>query len=177
MARNGDYAEFAAYADATDRGDSWVAWSADESCPQAGVSDDTQTDHEWTDYCVVEDALLGGSTEHEDTGVGGETFAPNESAADAATISEGTYELEITQSDEDWFRIDADGQDVSVTIQFSHQDGDLDLQLRDASGEVLSQSAGTRDTESVEGASDEVWVRVFGYGNAAGAYEMKIVID
>ncbi len=178
MARDGEYAEFAAYAEATDRGDLWVQWSADESCPQAGVSNDTQAEHEWTDYCVIEDALLDLSGEDEDTGADEDAFEPNESATDAAEISEGTYsDLEITSQDEDWFRIDAGGQEVSVTIQFSHSDGDLDLQLRTESGEVISQSAGTLDSETVQGVADIVWVRVFGYANAGGAYDMKVVVD
>lgn len=31
----------------------WVAWSADENCPQANVPADTEADHHWTDFCEL----------------------------------------------------------------------------------------------------------------------------
>ena len=41
-ARNGEYDPFAQYATDTGRSAMWVAWSEDESCPQANVTDDTE---------------------------------------------------------------------------------------------------------------------------------------
>ncbi|MCP4447631.1 MAG: hypothetical protein GY811_20180 [Myxococcales bacterium] len=42
------FADFAAA-----NGKSWVAWSADESCPQAGVAADTEEVQQATDYCEL----------------------------------------------------------------------------------------------------------------------------
>jgi hypothetical protein len=51
---DGGYNAFEAYAVSVGAGDSWVAWSADESCPQAStVQTDTEADHSWVPYCEV----------------------------------------------------------------------------------------------------------------------------
>lgn len=44
---------FRQYAEAVGQGDAWVDWSADESCPQADVSADTEAEHEWAPICEV----------------------------------------------------------------------------------------------------------------------------
>jgi hypothetical protein len=44
---------FRDFAEAKGMGDAWVAWSADESCPQANVAEDTEAEHAWTDLCSV----------------------------------------------------------------------------------------------------------------------------
>ncbi len=45
------YQVFADFAAAN--GYAWVAWSADETCPQAGVSEDTEEPQEAVDYCEL----------------------------------------------------------------------------------------------------------------------------
>jgi hypothetical protein len=57
-ARGGDYAEFRDFAVANDQEAAWVAWSADETCPQAGVLDDLETQHQWSDFCSISADLL-----------------------------------------------------------------------------------------------------------------------
>lgn len=49
---------FRDFAEATGRGDQWVAWRADESCPQADVAQDTQATHSWAPMCDIADALF-----------------------------------------------------------------------------------------------------------------------
>jgi len=62
-ARNGGgYEPFRQYAHDTGRGYLWVEWSADESCPQAGVSDDVEVNAPWTDFCDIVDTLMGWNT-------------------------------------------------------------------------------------------------------------------
>jgi len=63
-ARNGDYAVFRDYAESIGKGDLWVAWSEDESCPQRNVQTDTEEDPAWTDFCDVMEEItgLGGGT-------------------------------------------------------------------------------------------------------------------
>lgn len=174
MARDGDYAVFADYAGSTGRSEAWVDWSADESCPQASVANDTEAQHKWSDFCVVADELL---PEHAPTE---ESIAsePNESAGEAVSLEEGVYNgLEITSGDEDWFRVEGGGDRVGVSIHFDATVGDLDLLVQNEAGEVLDSSRTTASTETVEATADTVWIRVIGYSGATGTYEMKITID
>jgi hypothetical protein len=178
-AEDGGYLDFEDYADATGRGGVWVAWSADESCPQAGVSNDTEVQHDWTDFCDLEHAPGddAGSPGGE-TGEASDSFEPNESAAGSADIGDGTYNgLAIASNDEDWFRIDTDGGSVTASITFDHGAGDLDLELLDEAGNVIDTSTTTADVEAVTGSADVVLVRVYGYSGATGDYALKVVID
>ena len=69
-ASDGGYDVFAAYAESIGRGHEWVAWSADETCPQADTWDDVEADHDWAPLCdIAEDVLgvsVGGGTEPAD---------------------------------------------------------------------------------------------------------------
>lgn len=58
-ASGGGYATFQQYAESIGRGAEWVAWRADESCPQAGVLEDREVAHGWTGFCAIADDLLG----------------------------------------------------------------------------------------------------------------------
>lgn len=44
---------FRDYAVSTDRGDQWVDWRADESCPQSGVAADTFAERQPTNFCEL----------------------------------------------------------------------------------------------------------------------------
>lgn len=44
---------FREYAQSVGLGYLWVTWSADESCPQANVTADTEIDHRWTPWCEL----------------------------------------------------------------------------------------------------------------------------
>ncbi|MEZ4265134.1 MAG: hypothetical protein R3F39_02060 [Myxococcota bacterium] len=57
-AENGGYDTFRDFAIANDQGAAWVAWSADESCPQADVANDKETAHAWTGFCAIASDLL-----------------------------------------------------------------------------------------------------------------------
>ena len=59
-AENGAYGLFKQYAISIGRGDEWVEWSADESCPQASDPNltDTETAHAWTPICTIIDSMV-----------------------------------------------------------------------------------------------------------------------
>jgi len=59
-AREGDYDMFKTFAEEIGRGDEWVAWSADESCPHvaAGNVDDVEAETQWTPLCTIADSLI-----------------------------------------------------------------------------------------------------------------------
>jgi hypothetical protein len=52
------YQLFKDFAEAMDRSDEWVAWSDDETCPQAGVAEDTEDEHAWAPFCSVQAEIL-----------------------------------------------------------------------------------------------------------------------
>jgi hypothetical protein len=58
------YALWKAHAEAIGRASDWLAWSADESCPQAGVVEDTETGRGGVPWCSLagaEEGTGGGS--------------------------------------------------------------------------------------------------------------------
>ena len=58
-ARDGDFKLFADYAQTIGEGDSWVAWSADESCPaEDQMIDDIEVTPNWTAFCDIKDDVL-----------------------------------------------------------------------------------------------------------------------
>jgi hypothetical protein len=71
---NGDgYEVFRQYAQSRGMGAQWVAWRADETCPQANVAEDREAAHRWTPFCsAFGDAIAPnpGPT----PGVGGTTY-------------------------------------------------------------------------------------------------------
>jgi len=77
---------------------------------------------------------------------------PNNTMGEAALITPGTYgPMAIKPAgDHDFFKftLDAD-HDVTVEIQFSQSNGDLDLRLYDGTGVKIGESAGVSDNETI----------------------------
>ena len=104
----------------------------------------------------------------------------NDTCSAAVTIPEGVYDdLKICPYDQDWFEVDLSaGETLSVTIQFLHADGDLDMSLYDGDCvTLLDFSNSTDDNEQLVhtavagGAYDLV---VSGYEGAENAYDMTV---
>lgn len=125
---------------------------------------------------TLETAFVPGATPPPATD---DAFEPNDTraAAKLLVIPQDLRELKIA-GNEDWFAVDLPAQGrVSVTIRFRHADGDLDLQLVDATGRVVGSSEGTSDAESASftaTAAGRVYVRAFGYQNARGPYTLEL---
>jgi hypothetical protein len=170
-AHNGGYAVFKEYAVATGRGAQWKEWTADETCPQAGVVEDTEKPHDAAPYCSIQG---GGSTCLEDA------FAGNHTRATARSLSAGTYpNLQICSGVDDWFRFTVSGgRTLSATVRFTHSSGDLDIRLQNAAGTQVAQSESTTDTETVSiSAPGDYYLRVFGYNGAANRYELIVALE
>ena len=178
-AEDSGYERFEAYAVDTGRGDQWVAWSADENCPQASVSNDTETAHGWTDFCDIADELVDGGNGGNGGSTSGDSYEPNDSSSQAAPIGEGGYSgLSIDGNDDhDWFEVAAGGSTVTARIDFSHASGDLDLHLLDGNGNELDSSAGTSDSEQTSASATTVRIHVFGYSGATGSYDLTVTVD
>jgi hypothetical protein len=165
------YQLFRDHAQALGRGAQWVDWSEDEPCAQRGVENDTESSHAWIEAC---EALAGGPV-----GNCPDAFEGNASRTQAAPIAAGTYPgLRVCDGVSDWFLLDpatlGSGQ-VSVRIDFTHSQGDLDLKAFDASGGLVGRSEGTGDSESLSfPLSDSRYVEVLGYGGAANTYSLTV---
>jgi len=171
----GGYQVFADYAAQTGRGELWKPWSEDESCPQAGVTDDTIVpDSAATAWCDVADGIDPGDATCTDDG-----YEDNDADDSAATLGTGSHSgLMVCSGDDDYYRIDVpSGGQLDVTITFDHDEGDLDLALfRD--GDSVDSSASVSDSEQVSasGAGSYV-VHVYGYQGAEASYALTATVQ
>jgi len=163
MNHSDGYARYKALAEEMGVGGQWVAWSEDESCSQRDVASDTEAEHQQSDFCARAD---GGGSTNECT----DAHEPNNSQATAATPDSGAS-LSICEGDVDWFFF---GSATSVTIEFTHSDGDLDMSVYNAAGERLSISQGTSNSETVSVPSAGGYVKVYGYDGATGDYTLSL---
>ncbi len=158
------YARWRAYAASIGRASDWRAWSEDETCAGRDAHGDTS-------------AVRSGATAF--CSLGGAVSTPCDAGGDDGTIAHavalasGTATSgRICAGDADVFRVSVTGT-RTVAVRFTHASGDLDIQALDASGSVLSSSAGTSDVERVTGAGT-FYVRVFGYSGATNAYTIAL---
>lgn len=103
----------------------------------------------------------------------------NDTIAAATTYTSAITDGRICPGDDDYFRVSVpNGNRVTVTLDgFRHADGDLDLELRGATGTILASSASVRDVETVSycnaGGSGSLYARVYGYGGAQNSYSLR----
>ncbi len=74
----------------------------------------------------------------------------NDSISRATPIEEGDFPgLQVCPGDLDFFSIDLnEGDELTVTLDFSHAEGDIDLRLKDPDGRALAFSLSDTDGES-----------------------------
>jgi subtilisin family serine protease len=107
---------------------------------------------------------------------------PNDAANTATPLTPGTVvESDVDPTrDVDFYRVDvAAGETVVVDMTLDHDDGDLDLGLYDADGELLDQSLSTSDAEQVEYVADadqSVYVAVVGFAESTGPYTLSATV-
>ena len=143
MNQDGGYGIFSDHAAQMDRADEWVAWSADESCPQAETLNDVQKTHGWTPWCEIMSEPGSDSTP-----AGQDPFEPNEVLEQAYELEVGTYdESSITSNDEDWF-VFTPPTHATVLVSVYYDSGDADLGLEIYRGsELVETSAETEPGE------------------------------
>lgn len=160
---------FRQYAESIGRGSEWVAWSQDEPCPQAQTVNDIEVEHAWTPWCEID---------HEGGGNGsGATCAGHQTIGQARTLTPGQLvQGRVCSGDSNWYAVEL-GRNarLAVVLRFSHAEGDLDLELTNASGIVLGQSAGTSNVESItlDLARGSYRIHVYGYSGAQASYTLK----
>lgn len=81
-----------------------------------------------------------------------------------------------TAGDRDLYLFDSPGGTRTIRIDFDHAEGDLDLYLWSASGQLLGQSTSTSDAEGLTGTlpAGRYIIDVQGYAGATGAYTLKV---
>lgn len=151
------------YAASIGRASDWRTWSEDEACAARDAHGDAAaTRTGGTAFCSLGTA----ATECDAGGDDG-------SVSHARTLARGPAQSgRICAGDSDVWRVSVGGS-ASVVVRFTHASGDLDVEALDASGHVLSTSAGTSDQERVT-ASGTFYVRVFGYSGATNAYTIAV---
>ncbi|MCA9544815.1 MAG: hypothetical protein KC613_10510 [Myxococcales bacterium] len=149
-ARDGGYDVFKAYATELGRAGEWVAWSADETCPQANVASDTEAEHEWTPFCEVGEAVLNGGGAEPPAPAGGDAFEPNDARGNAVAVDAGRIEASGCAGDKDFYAVEIDGSGtLELGLAFRHAEADLDLFLYNPQGDKVESSTSTSDREDV----------------------------
>ena len=163
--------------------------SEDDSYYLAVVSDTTEAGGStfstgafqlfYADFGKIEDAYEENDSRTEvDAAVAGAANSPNLGVVGAVTLID---DLALMEDTEDWFRFETTATGTRgdyVRIEFENAKGNLNLELFDSSGDVLSRSQGTGDGErvSLHGLSaDTYYARVVGYGGANNPdYSLRI---
>ena len=154
------------------------------------ISDDESLAHETETggtYYVVVYGYSGAVNDYDisvdvaDAAEFGDRLEPNDDEANATDLGDGGTEtgLEISNAeDEDFFAVDADaGELVTAEATFSHYDGDLDVEIRNPDGEVVTSSLSITDDERVSHTAETngtYYVVVYGYSGATNSYDIDV---
>ena len=77
-----------------------------------------------------------------------DAYEPNNTALSAKTLT-APITASICENDEDWYRLTI-SEETTISISFTHDDGDLDLFVYAQDGSALGSSVTASDTESVK---------------------------
>ena len=80
------------------------------------------------------------------------------------------------QRDNDWFKIHVDPgtSNLTISLEFTHTDGDIDLALVNSNGQIVQKSETESDNEAINYASPpsgDYFIRVF-FGNQGNTYNL-----
>ncbi|WP_277552278.1 pre-peptidase C-terminal domain-containing protein [Halobaculum limi] len=111
---------------------------------------------------------------------------PNWNTKSATPLSEGRYNLEFTQGDDDWYAVDLNaGDTLNLSVLFEQSDGNLDLSVRsdtDGDGylEYVEDSSTNSDNEQVAFTalhSGTYYVHIDGRDQYTTAAPYTLVVD
>ena len=148
------------------------------------VESDTDTD---TDTDADADADADADSDADtDTGGNGITCVedaqePNNDLATAIASTGGTNLAVCGGNSDFWSFSLPDGQTATITVEFIHADGDVDLNLYDGAQVEVASAAGIDDSEIVtytnaSGAAQTMILEVFGFGGDENFYDFTIVV-
>ena len=111
--------------------------------PPNGVSVDTygSPNIEYTTDCLADDK-----------------FEENDYLYNATPLTEYTYykDLYISTNDDDWFSMTLSADSLSIKCDFSHTDGDINIDLVDKDGNILAKSQSITDYERINYIVDDL---------------------
>ncbi len=119
------------------------------------------------------DGLVAGRLEHDPTPAPDDAFEENDDRSEAAEITAGTYALEGL--DADWFSFEA-AEVGMLSVAIHGLGGDLDLNLYDDAGGLLTWSSSTGSHEEVELVvpAGRYYVRIDPHLGAVASYTMRV---
>ncbi len=124
-------------------------------------------------YDLDLDVIGGGTTCTDDA------QEPNDSSNRARLITAGTrQDLIACPDDDDWYAVALQpGQILEVLLDFSHADGDIDLQAFDPNGARIDESTSVTDRERIAFRATTAGTytfRVFGFLGDSNTYDMTV---
>jgi hypothetical protein len=174
------YDRWADFAASQGQADDWAAWSEDESCSQRDVAEDTvDAERAATAFCE-----LGIDPVDPTDPVDPDPTDPDPIDAGCDPVGGGSFETASTlnynqltsarvcEGEDDWYRVDSTSE-VTVRVEFSHAEGDIDFELVGLDGESIVVSQEVTDFEEAS-AGGPFYVRVYGYAGAANAYTIVV---
>jgi hypothetical protein len=109
-----------------------------------------------------------------------DAYEDDDSIQTARVVAPGTIAGQVCLADPDFYRLDLNAGDrLAVEMTYTHSAGDLDVEVYGPNGLVVASSAASSGLESashVATASGPHVVRVFGRGEAEGAYSLVITV-
>ncbi|HIF24463.1 MAG TPA: hypothetical protein EYQ27_21805 [Gemmatimonadetes bacterium] len=113
-----------------------------------------------------------------------DSFEPNNTEVAAVPVSLGSSPgLMVCEGDDDYYSLSLGaGSMIDVDVTFLDDDGDVDVQLINAAGDVLAYGFSTDDDETLSysaTAAIDVFVRVYLYADAGdfgNSYDMNIAL-
>jgi hypothetical protein len=170
-ATDGGYEVFKQYADATGRGHLWKPWSEDEHCEQRDAVNDVIKPSDSPGYCE-----LGEPSQPSDGSCADDAYEANDSASSATPLQSTLEDAMVCSGNDDFFGFSVPtGGSATVRIDFSHAEGDLDMELQQG-GQVLDSSTSTDDFESITVGGGSYSLRVYGYSDAEARYSVSVTL-
>ena len=132
-----------------------------------------------TSYSSISSYLAAGSDD---------AYEQNDSCAAARAMTAGTYSNLVVKryssGDEDWYKVTVSaGQTLTLSLSFTHNYGDIDLQLFAAcGGAVIASSTGSGNSEQVTytnngGSAATYYARVYLANDTRSTYSMTISLS
>ncbi len=154
------YERFRQYAEDVGKGELWVDWSPDESCPQQdGWVEDVEQEHDWTPWCEIADEPSGG----------GESSTYSFYSDEVLEIPDNDPEGVTSTIDVD---VEGTVEQVEMDLLITHSfNGDLVVELR-KDGVVVEIYDGSGPGDDVVLVDHEV--EGFEGVDAAGTWELHV---
>ena len=110
---------------------------------------------------------------------GNDQFEPNDTRPAAPLMAWGTRIGASSCGNDDWYRLPAAPSCTgTVDLTFFHNQGDLDMDLINTSGQVIAPANSETNNERIEMPlpAGDVYVRVYGFGEADNSYTLQTTL-